>query len=324
MATQLKLREAYAALEENLELKRELELRRKTESGLRFMQARLAKILDTLDDAIVGVNPSNEIAFCNQPFELLVGCTAQALLGQPLASLLADAGDKSSLALLEYAPVQAGASGQPSLFDNIAITAGDRGETRVSFWATDMEIEEEAMCLMVVRPATVLDAPHSASIPARLFQSLNANRQRVLNLEETMLSLESGDPASRQQVLDDLKSLDELLEGISSRMQMNKGHDKRPLAVRLMTLAVDCWTESTGTQKADMAEQSGLWNVYMERDGYFRTQTLDKYLEEGTLPGKPRWKKVLATADFVLANCPNDSLLRRELKSSCEQFRLLF
>ncbi|WP_319468646.1 response regulator [uncultured Pseudodesulfovibrio sp.] len=298
VATQLKLREAYAALEENLELKRELELRRKTESGLRFMQARLAKILDTLDDAIVGVNPSNEIAFCNQPFELLVGGTAQALLGQPLASLLVGVDNKSSAALLDYAPVQAGTSGQPSLFENIAMTAGDGGETRVSFWATDMEIEEEAMCLMVVRPATVSDTPHSASIPAQLFQSLNANRQRVLNLEETMLSLESGDPESRQQVLDDLKSLDELLEGISSRMQVNKGHDKRPLAVRVMNLAVDCWTESTGTQKADMAEQSGLWNVYMERDGYFRTQTLDKYLEEGTLPGKPRWKKVLATADF--------------------------
>ena len=51
-----------------------------------------------------------------------------------------------------------------------------------------------------------------------------------------------------------------------------------------MNTAVDCWRQTTGQGKGELATQSGLWNVYMERDGYLRTQTLDKYLSEDTLP----------------------------------------
>ncbi len=52
----------------------------------------------------------------------------------------------------------------------------------------------------------------------------------------------------------------------------------------------------------------------MERDGYFRTQTLDKYLEIETLPQKPRWKMVFVTADYVLANYQLSSSIRTELE----------
>ncbi|WP_281763051.1 response regulator [Pseudodesulfovibrio nedwellii] len=114
VATQLKLKEAYAALEENVALKREVELRRKTESGLRFMQAKLAKILDSLDDAIVGVNLSNEIAFCNHPFEVLTGNVADTMLGRPLASLLVNVEAQQCAALLDSVHLQSAAFDLPS------------------------------------------------------------------------------------------------------------------------------------------------------------------------------------------------------------------
>ena len=56
----------------------------------------------------------------------------------------------------------------------------------------------------------------------------------------------------------------------------------------------------------------------MERDGYLRTQTLDKYLSLATLPGRPRWRNIVATAEHVLSACPDSprhgDTLRRRLK----------
>ncbi|WP_031482735.1 7TM diverse intracellular signaling domain-containing protein [Maridesulfovibrio frigidus] len=78
--------------------------------------------------------------------------------------------------------------------------------------------------------------------------------------------------------------------------------DKRQLAVQIMNSSIECWEKSADQDKASLATQSGLWNVYMEKDGYSRTQTLDRYLSEETLPSRPRWKNVYATVEFVLAN----------------------
>nr|WP_321258807.1 response regulator [uncultured Pseudodesulfovibrio sp.] len=321
VATQLKLKKAYVALEENAKLKREVELRRKTESRLRVVQARLAKILDSLEDAIVGVNLSNEITFCNHPFEELTGNVADTLLGQPLASLLVNDEAQQSVALLDSAHFESVSSDMPDLFDDVLLSVSKGRELKVSFWVTGLEVEEESLRLMIVRPAGSMNMDHASSIYTQLQSALNLNRQRSVNLEDVILSLESGDVKNQQAVLDDLKSLDQLLEGMSSRVSFDTVDNKRSLAVTIMRLAIDCWIESTGTTKADMAEQSGLWNVYMERDGYFRTQTLDKYLDETTLPKRPRWKKVLVTAEFVLANCFDDSLLRQKLKGAVDLFK---
>ncbi len=281
VAMQLKLKEAYTAQEENLALKRELELRRKTENGLRYMQARLAKILDSIDDAIIGVNLSNEIAFCNRPFEKLSGRSGGEILGEPLASLLGG-GPETHETLLGYMRHQAGAADQSIVFDGITIMADKDKELAVSFWVTGLEIEEEIMGLMIVRPSGSGKAAGLPNLSSRLVQEFSADSEKEIWLADK---------------------------------------DKRLLAVQVMTLAVDCWMESTGATKADMAEQSGLWNVYMEKDGYFRTQTLDKYLDEKTLPKNPRWKKIIVTADFVLANCPAGSKCYQNLKESCDLLR---
>ncbi|MCJ8499739.1 7TM-DISM domain-containing protein [Desulfatitalea alkaliphila] len=93
--------------------------------------------------------------------------------------------------------------------------------------------------------------------------------------------------------------------------------DRRLLAVRVMNLAVDCWMVCTQTGKAELAKQSGLWNVYVEKDGYCRTQTLDKYLSEDALPRHPRWLKIHATAEFVLVACDDANLPARSELVQC-------
>ncbi|MCJ2165245.1 response regulator [Pseudodesulfovibrio sp. S3-i] len=324
VAIQLKLKEAYGVLEENLELKRELELRRKTESGLRFMQARLATILDSLDEAIVGVNLSNEIAFCNKPLQALVGRDSESLLGNPLTSILIDAGERQTAAFLEFMAGGFEGDGSPALFDKVPLVS-EKEEIEASIWCNVVEIEEETLFLLSVYPEGIRDRDGGGALSSKLIRELSENRQRILSLEETMLSLDSKDLESQHHVLENVKAFDELLASLSSRLGSRADmQDKRSMAVHVVNLAVNCWTAATGTTKADMAEQSGLWNVYMERDGYFRTQTLDKYLDSELLPQKPRWQKVLVTADFVLANCLEDTPLRRELEAAATTLRAFF
>ena len=80
----LKLKEAYETLEENLRLKRELARREQTEQSLKLMQHRLSGMLDAVDEALMAVNESGEISFCNRACEALLGYPPQALLGNPL------------------------------------------------------------------------------------------------------------------------------------------------------------------------------------------------------------------------------------------------
>ncbi|GEM_PF-3023749 len=95
-----------------------------------------------------------------------------------------------------------------------------------------------------------------------------------------------------------------------------KQPDKRQLAVLVMNSSIECWEKCTGQEKADLASSSRLWNVYFEKDGYARTQTLDRYLSEETLPLRPRWKNIHATAGFVLENCSQQAELCSELKKN--------
>jgi len=88
-----------------------------------------------------------------------------------------------------------------------------------------------------------------------------------------------------------------------------------------MKLALDLWAEATQTTKADLARRSGQWAVYVNQDGWERTQTLDRYLALDTLPAKPRLKKVLCTVDFVLSSATAETHLRRRLETALEQLR---
>lgn len=98
-------------------------------------------------------------------------------------------------------------------------------------------------------------------------------------------------------------------------------HHKRSLGVIVINLAVDYWVTATRMTKVELADKSKLWSVYYEKDGFARTQTLDKYLAEETLPQRPRWKTIINTADFVLNHCGEDSQLRNELSDALTQLR---
>jgi len=97
--------------------------------------------------------------------------------------------------------------------------------------------------------------------------------------------------------------------------------DLNILAVKVMNLCLDYWIECSGTDKFKLARDSGLWAVYINPDGWERAQTLDKYLDIKTLPQRPNWRRILATADFVLAGCFTPSALRETLERTLQRLR---
>ncbi len=75
----------------------------------------------------------------------------------------------------------------------------------------------------------------------------------------------------------------------------------RTLLVQAMTETLDLWSIiSQRGNKVDFAEQSGIWRVSLDKTS-LQTRTLDKYLLIETLPENPRWRDVIRSLNFILA-----------------------
>lgn len=86
--------------------------------------------------------------------------------------------------------------------------------------------------------------------------------------------------------------------------------------VKLQGETLRVWMEVLGKEKRTLLQESGQWSVHYDRRRQrWRTQVFDQYLTVSSLPKRPRWKNVIATADFVLAQ------LEGSEKEALEQLR---
>jgi len=93
-----------------------------------------------------------------------------------------------------------------------------------------------------------------------------------------------------------------------------QGQEARRAIVALMQACVDAWERSTCSTRLELAEQSGIWRITID-DGRLRTRTLNRYLDLSTLPARPRWREVLRTAYFILAECKLDTTQRQRIEA---------
>jgi len=102
--------------------------------------------------------------------------------------------------------------------------------------------------------------------------------------------------------------------------------DKRLLrerVVQVMQSALACWEHDLGKAKLDLAEESKIWPVYIDKSTP-TTRTLDKYLHTDSCPKNPRNQRVIDTAEFVLRQMGRKNTLgRRQLQQSLDDFRVL-
>lgn len=87
----------------------------------------------------------------------------------------------------------------------------------------------------------------------------------------------------------------------------------RRALVELMLAVVEAWERSTGLGRLELAEKSRIWRVTVD-DGRLRARAMERYLSLSRLPSLPRWRDVLRSAYFVLAECALDETQRAELQ----------
>ena len=90
--------------------------------------------------------------------------------------------------------------------------------------------------------------------------------------------------------------------------------------VELMLATLAAWERSTRSSRVEFAEKSGIWRVHVD-DGRLRMRSMERYLSLTKLPRHPRWREVLRSAYFVLAECALDATERTRLESLVDAIR---
>ncbi len=97
----------------------------------------------------------------------------------------------------------------------------------------------------------------------------------------------------------------------------------REQTVNVMLCALACWEHELDKTKLDLAEESRIWPVYIDKSTP-TTRTLDKYLNIEACPKNPRTQRVIDTAEFVLKQLGrNSSVERKKLQQALNDFRQL-
>ena len=115
--------------------------------------------------------------------------------------------------------------------------------------------------------------------------------------------------------------LEEALDGfLNEHFENDRNYNWKLRLVEIMRLSLMSWEEATGRDKFELAEDSGLWKVYIDRSTP-QTRTLDKYLAVAAVPAKrPDWKRVLKTAYYVYSYTPEGSPHRKALEAAIRNF----
>lgn len=156
-----------------------------------------------------------------------------------------------------------------------------------------------------------IDDVHDAAVAGLQF-----NLQR-LELEEELgvLMLQRREDPDDQPALVEIAPL---LAAISDTVKPEEPQQRfRALLVSLMQLSLDLWERLTRKTRIDLAERSGVWRITID-EGRLRVRAMDRYLSLDTLPEKPRWREVLRTAYFVLAELDLTADQRQQMETLIE------
>ncbi len=302
--THLKAGDSVRQIRENRALEKEMERRKEVERELRSSQRHLARILDCSEDAIIVVDENRMISFFNQGAEKLFGYTTNEAMNQSITLLLTDKAVEMYRELSRnHKPDDLH---QTHKILNIHAQKNNHKQFHVNLYISRFYQGSNQFETLIIRPV-------EKSKP--LSENIQALETTFSNIPEYL-----GQPDRDN--ISDLRMSNPALDNTSNRVPENKqNRELRQLLVKTMCSSLKLWENTTGQTKIDLAEKSGIWNVYLDR-GTWKTRTLDKYTNLKTLPGKPRWREVMKTANYVLTNCGKDSSEAKELDMLIKQTEL--
>ncbi|MGJ8527203.1 response regulator [Maritalea sp.] len=266
ISTMLEAQKAREATHENALLHQEMHRRIQVEDALRLSQSRMASLLDTLNIGLVCADELGRVTYANQYARGWLNLEdEQANVGQLLP--------EGVFQQLYVKCTENGASDKIfSTWKNV------KGEFEIS--AFEMVQEAGGGISMIL-------------LPHKNTRSVG----ELPNIGVVQKALEAIDmPKSNALVTD---------ESTPSAPKSKFEHDDyRHTTVALMNASFALWQEIRKSNKFELAEESGVWRVHLDRSS-LQTRTLDKYFNIETLPKNPRWRDVMRTADFVLDACAN-------------------
>jgi PAS domain S-box-containing protein len=269
-------------------------------SQVRMRTNDLERLLDLDDSAILCFDRDLEIVYFNRSAATLFGYSSDEISDLDLTDMFAD--DIAALT------------------DRLEGAAGRRQEDKLHEVLTCRHKDgHDFRCDAVINAIDVMGQQgHAIALNAtggdgRIMSA--QSEQRLDVVEQSLTSL-----------LEFAKSNPSLMLGSLGDTGSTGGVDKgmvREHAVSVMNLSLACWERELGKSKLDLAEESRIWPVYIDKSTP-TTRTLDKYLNLDNCPKNPRSQRVVDTAEFVLRNLPDeDSAACGQLRQALDEFRRL-
>lgn len=285
----------------------------------------LLRMLDALDDAVIVVNENEKIRFCNRAGESLLRHPADDLSGRLIWSIFCT---RTAEVLRPFLCCVDGCylgQGEKQQVFRVGLEGRAGNDCFVNVQIAPLFSESSRYYLFILKcpgNASGFIWQQRLNFPVNpVDEKLAAIQERLKDIDGLLSGMLPESSLKNGEILFGLSELNRDFVQINLLLQRpsTHGNERCCLAVRVMNLCVEYWGNCSGTDKFDLARSSRLWTVYTNPDGWERTQTLDKYFDLNTLPKRPNWKKVLATADFVLHSCLDPSPLRENLEKSAEQ-----
>ena len=287
--SQLSARKFWISHQENQTLKKEIDHRKQLEDELSLANSRLLHALDITDECILLLSEDFEIIYANQPALGFLKTQNETLLGNSLNKFISE----ESKAQLNDLLVKAQSSNTAS---EISLSTQDTCLGKVEFIVHPFQEKgEQYFALIIYKNTSIKKQGSDKELTKELIQTLTEelaiSRNKFGQIEQALKQISSIDQQTKLNPPD------------SKQIETDPDNQyRRDLLVKLLRETISTWERYTHKTKADLAEESRCWRVYLDGTTA-KTRTLDRYLSERTLPAKPRWQLVIRTAKHVLDNC---------------------
>jgi signal transduction histidine kinase/DNA-binding response OmpR family regulator len=314
--SQLSVRKFWIASQENQKLRNEIIRREALEEELSELNSKLLNVLDISEELIIVVNEQLNIVYTNdralQEFNHKGSDSSESsLLGQSISNFILPELLQQLKKALADKPTEA-----------YSIDLEEANEE--SIWHASIKYVSESdqpyLALVINRQNSKekANANHPDNALAALTMELSESRRKINEIEGALRHVLIAPEHNNEEANEDQDtSADDqtrpALEHASTpQISPSSEEDSKELIVSLLRTSLNLWERSTNKSKVDLAEQSRCWRVYVDGTTV-KTRTFDKYLSIRTIPDRPRWRSVVRTANYVLANCELSEPDRQEL-----------
>lgn len=320
--SQLSVRQYWIANRENQKLKIEIKRREILEDELSELNVRLLNALDISTDMILLINAQYQIVYANEQATAALQTKhnmhkSGSLLGQYIQVYL----DSTLVSLIQNSFSQTG--------QDVTHTETRDEQAGLLWHATIKNFQQgkNHYIALILQSNAIIDKLGQDNPLVKLTHELSESRQKIHDIESTLRhvlgnnepqDLEEPDLDSKQ-VMDNKKLTIAQTKDEPKTDAIDSDNPKENIVLLLRT-SLNLWERYTNKGKIELAEQSRCWRVYVDGTTV-KTRTFDKYLSAKSIPDRPRWRAVVRTANFVLAQCPleeKEEIMLNELTARVE------